>query len=348
VIDLKNERTEAGNLIISRPLCGAIREALAKGENILLFLNRRGYSTFILCMDCGETIMCPSCKVSLTYHAAKQKLICHYCNYQSQVRSRCPDCQSEKLKFGGLGTEKIEAVVKKLFPSAEVERLDTDRVKKRGEAAKILDRFSRREIDILIGTQMLAKGFDFPNVTLVGVISADSILSIPDFRAFERGFQLLTQVAGRTGRGKKGGRVIIQTFMPENYAIQHARTHHYDAFYEEEMKIRKELNYPPFCSLVNIIIRSKDEAKVKNICEKMTAEYFREELFSEFDLKNDFKILGPAPLPFYKLRGYYRWHIMLKGQDRRLMRLAAGKITASISRSKSTYVAVDVDPMTIL
>ncbi|MFC1808701.1 primosomal protein N' [Candidatus Omnitrophota bacterium] len=343
VIDLRNEMTRGGDLLVSRPLRLAMEKTLAKKENIILFLNRRGYSTCVSCMECGEVISCKSCKVSLTYHASMGKLICHYCNYRIDPITLCGSCKSTSIKFGGVGTERIQAHVKKMFPNAKVERLDTDRVRQRGEAQAILQRFAQGEIDILIGTQMIAKGFDFPRVTLVGVINADTILSLPDFRSFERGFQLLTQVAGRTGRGKSGGRVIIQTFMPHNYAVTYARHHDYDRFYEEEKMNRAELGYPPFSSLINIIIRSRNEKGLEVKCLQLA-----EKLHTKYELDNGVEIIGPAPLPFYKLRNYFRWHVMLKGVDSERMRAIAHEIVSSISRSKDTSVAVDVDPISIL
>ncbi|MBN1493048.1 MAG: primosomal protein N', partial [Candidatus Omnitrophica bacterium] len=242
-----------------------------------------------------------------------------------------------------MGTEKIQFHVKKLFPNARVERLDTDRVKKRGEANLILKRFAQGQIDILIGTQMLAKGFDFPNVTLVGVINADTILSLPDFRSFERGFQLLTQVAGRTGRGARGGRVIIQTFMPQAYAITYARHHDYERFYEEEKKNRAELNYPPYSSLINVIIRSRNEKGLEERCKKLATL-----VHADHADERGIEVIGPAPLPFYKLRNYYRWHVMIKGVDHVRMRAVTQAIIASVSRAKDSYLAVDVDPISIL
>lgn len=344
VIDLKNEMTRGGNLLLSRPLRYAIENRLAKKESILLFLNRRGYATFILCMDCGEVVMCPSCKVSLTYHASAKKAICHYCNYQIVPPDVCAHCQSKNLKFGGVGTERVVEQVHKFFPHAIVDRLDTDRVKKQGAAADIIQRFSAGKIDILVGTQMLAKGFDFPNVTLVGVINADNILTLPDFRAFERGFQLLTQVAGRTGRGKKGGQVFVQTFMPDNYAVQYARNHAYDDFYAEEIENRRELLYPPFSRLINIIIRSRSEATVEKVCDAL-----RKHLDGDAYRNTGVEVIGPAPLPFYKLRNYFRWHVMLKGVDNMpKMKEIADTIISSVSRSRDTYIAVDVDPISVL
>jgi primosomal protein N' (replication factor Y) len=335
--------TRGGDLLLSRPLRLAIERTLAKKESVILFLNRRGFSTLVLCMDCGEVVMCKSCKVSLTYHAEIGKLICHYCNYRIEPIAACPACKSKNMKFGGVGTERIQAHVKKLFPAARLERLDTDRVQQRGEAQSILKRFAKGEIDILIGTQMLAKGFDFPRVTLVGVINADTILSLPDFRSFERGFQLLTQVAGRTGRSTRGGKVIVQTFMPHSYAITYARHHDYDRFYEEEKKNRAELRYPPFSSLINIIIRSRDEKALETRCEQLGVM-----LREDNALHEGVEIMGPAPLPFYKLRNYFRWHVMLKGNDLARMRVVTDAVVSAIARAKDSYLAIDVDPISIL
>ncbi|HTL48508.1 MAG TPA: primosomal protein N' [Verrucomicrobiae bacterium] len=343
VVDLKEEMaTMKRNVILSHHLEREIEKNLKAGEGTLLLLNRRGFSTHVQCPGCGNAETCPSCQVALTHHQEKDVLLCHYCNYQRAADRPCSQCGQPVLQFRGFGTEKVESEVARRFPTARLLRLDADTVQKKGSHEVILKDFRDQKADILIGTQMIAKGFDFPHVTLVGVILADVGLMLPDFRSAEKTFQLLTQVAGRAGRGRKPGRVIIQTFSPKHPSVDFSRTHDYLSFFQHEAKERQSLSYPPFCKLVNVIVRGKDEKK--------TAQFAR-------DLKETLcaahpglsrAILGPAPLPFYKLRGHFRWHVMMKcglGEDLVPTVLQA---LSKIKKPSAVAVAVDVDPLNIL
>ena len=328
VIDLKRcEGERKTGSILSIPLYKEIEKNLAANEGTMLLLNRRGFSTSLRCRECGESEKCKSCQVSLTYHQEAGLLLCHYCNFQRKIPESCSSCGAPILKFMGFGTEKVESEVARLFPSVRIARLDADTARKKDSHEFILEKFRERKVDILIGTQMIAKGFDFPHVTLVGVVLADVGLRLPDFRSSERTFQLLTQFAGRAGRGMKPGRVLIQTYMPDHPSITFAKNHDFLNFYDHETKFRREFRYPPFCSLVNIIVRSRTENKAYQFAREV-----REALRARFDgdrmaggakpgtassvvrkpSAGDVEIIGPAPLPFYKLRGHFRWHVMLK------------------------------------
>lgn len=367
IIDLKRyEGEKRASLILSPPLMKEIEKNLSAGEGTMLLLNRRGFSTSLRCRECGETEKCKSCQVSLTYHQEKGLLLCHYCNFQKKVPNTCSSCGAPILKFMGFGTEKVESEVAKFFPGARIARLDADTTKKKDSHEIILSGFRDRKIDVLVGTQMIAKGFDFPHVTLVGVVQADIGLRLPDFRSSERTFQLLTQFAGRAGRGVKPGRVLIQTYMADHASIHHARTHNFPGFYAHETRFREEFKYPPFCSLVNIIVRSRDEKKAYLFAREVR-DVLNGARCSDGDksgsasssilhfLPGDVEIIGPAPLPFYKLRGHYRWHVMLKlpqpvpGTGPVL--LMPGKIQSillSLKKSSAVAFALDIDPLNIL
>ncbi len=319
VIDLKRyQGDKRPSLLFSPPLMREIETNIKNQEGTMLLLNRRGFSTSIRCPTCSEIEKCKHCEVALTFHQEQNLLLCHYCNYQKKVTSVCGECESPLLRFMGFGTEKIESEVARFFPSARIARLDADTTQKRGSHEKVLEDFRERKIDILIGTQMIAKGFDFPHVTLVGVVLADVGLRLPDFRSSERTFQLLTQFAGRAGRGTKPGRVIIQTWMPEHPSIRFAKEHDFLSFYAHEKQCREEFHYPPYRSLINIIIRSHDEKKAYLFARELR-DLLRKELGTPAAVNADLpsavtglEIIGPAPLPFYKLRGHFRWHVMLK------------------------------------
>ncbi len=344
IIDLNQmqQMTGGNRVVISERLRSAIEQTLNARESVLLLLNRRGFSTNAQCLSCKKAISCNYCDVALTYHQSDQKLICHYCNYHTELGA-CPRCGESLLKFAGVGTEKVESEVARLFPSARVARLDSDSARRKGAHERILSQFREGKVDILVGTQMIAKGFDFPRVTLVGVVLADTSLILPDFRSSERTFQLMTQVAGRSGRGEVKGRVIVQTYTPFHHSIQHAMHHAVSPFFNEEIKHREIFKYPPFTQLINIIIRGKKEADViehalglrRILSEKIPAEQA--------------EAIGPAPLPFGKLRGNYRWHIILKSKvsPEHLsdsLRMSLGEIR----KSNRVHIAVDVDPISIL
>ena len=342
IVDMRTEIRGGGIALFSTALKQAIEDTVQKKGGVLLFLNRRGFSTYVTCVKCGEFMQCPHCNVSLTYHQSVKKLICHYCDTSVNPPERCPTCGNSALKYGGVGTQKIESMLARMIPFAKIERLDTDSVKKKGSQEKILDDFRKRKIDILIGTQMVTKGFDFPHVTLVGIINADTVLSIPDFRSCERTFQLLTQVAGRAGRGEEKGRVIIQTFAPNHYAVLKAREHDFVGFLKEELARRKELNYPPFSSIVNVIVRSKDEEKVRKFAQQVAGK------LKPIAEKRKVELLGPAVLPFYLLRGYFRWHVMFKGQITKQFLFDLKDVISDLRRNRTCQIAVDVDPVNIL
>ncbi|MFW6256536.1 MAG: primosomal protein N' [Bacillota bacterium] len=344
IIDMREELKEGNTGIFSRQLENAVVQCLEKGEQVLLFLNRRGYASFVLCRECGSVVKCKNCDISLTYHSKDEILRCHYCDYTSDFPRRCPECESKYIKDFGIGTEKIEELVKEKFPRANVERMDVDTTGRKGSHRKILQRVESGEIDILIGTQMIAKGHDYPNIGVVGVISADTILNLPDFRSSERTFQLLTQVAGRTGRGKEPGQVYVQTYSPDHYSIRAARNHNYKSFYEQEINLRKELDYPPFCYLVNIIIKSEQKEKVRKKAQNL-GDYLQKKHRNRITT-----LLGPSPAPINRLRGSYRWQIILKFTDKKLRKQTLQDINRNFFTEKKSDVKynIDVDPQSML
>jgi len=346
IVDMKDQRDHKGTMpIISRTLKDAIAHTLGVRQQTLLFLNRRGFTTFVYCRDCGYTFKCVNCSVSMTHHSHDNVLKCHYCDYIVPAPPLCPSCHGHNVNSYGTGTEKVEEEIKTLFPEARVERMDSDTTRKRGAYARILKAFEKGTIDILIGTQMIAKGHDYPNVTLVGVISADTSLNLPDFRAAERTFQLLTQVAGRGGRGETPGKVIIQTFNPEHYAI--TRAHHHDClgFYADELSIRKDLCYPPFSRMVNFRISGPTEERVKQCAQRLA--HIARELSQEGNAGSRVRIMGPAEAPIAKIKGRHRWHMLLVSEDVKSLRRLTRDIL-SHSKKESALVKVDVDPVNFL
>jgi primosomal protein N' (replication factor Y) len=342
IIDLKaQEGLARSHFIISPPLRSAIEKALAAKEGILILLNRRGYATHVQCTHCGEVLFCSYCAVPLTFHQDKQEALCHYCNFKTSVLSHCRKCAQPMLQFRGMGTEKIESEIARLFPAAKVARLDRDTVRKRGSHEQILSRFRKGEIDILVGTQMIAKGFDFQHVNVAGIVNADTGLMLPDFRSSERTFQLLTQMAGRTGRGMRSGAVFIQTYSPGHYAIQFASKHESQGFFLEEMKMRRALQYPPLVQLVNVVFRGKIESRAYE-----QAHQFKK-LFQDLSEK-EVTLIGPAPMPIYRLRNQFRWHLLLKGGDMTQIQAAIKDILRRFKRKSGVHAAVDVDPIAIL
>ncbi|MEH7349858.1 primosomal protein N' [Gottfriedia acidiceleris] len=305
IVDMREQLRIGNRTMFSTALHEKIIDRLEKKEQIILFLNRRGYSSFVMCRDCGYTIQCPHCEVSLTYHKHNHHLKCHYCGYETYMPKQCPSCQSEHIRFFGTGTQKVEEAITKTYPEARVIRMDNDTTSRKGAHEKMLKQFGNGEADILLGTQMIAKGLDFPNVTLVGVLAADSSLHLPDFRASERTFSLLTQVSGRAGRHEKPGEVVIQTYSPEHYSIELAKTQDYVAFYEEEMKIRRSFRYPPFYYLVLISIAHSDLIKTVKVSEQI-AGYLREYL-SEGSI-----VLGPVASPIAKIKDHFRYQCVIK------------------------------------
>jgi len=312
VVDLREELKAGNRSLFSRSLSQAISRAVSNREQVILFLNRRGGASFVQCRSCGFVLRCRRCDVPLTYHPTEDKLVCHQCNYQTPVPDICPQCLSRRIKFLGVGTQKLEEAARQGFPRSRLLRWDSDATKGKHSHDEILHRFRRHQADILIGTQMIAKGLDLPLVTLVGVVSADVALNLPDFRAGERTFQLLSQVAGRAGRGILGGRVIIQTYSPEHYAIQAASRHDYGSFYEREIDYRRQLRNPPFTHLALLVYSHTNDAQ----CQRQ-AEGVKRMLAQEIDSRGiaGVELIGPAPAFIHRLRGRFRWQLILRGSD---------------------------------
>lgn len=325
-------------------LVAAISENLDCGGQTLLFLNRRGYATFLLCKDCGHVFRCPNCSVTLTHHRAKQRHFCHYCDFSLPAPSVCPECNGTDVGLFGRGTERVEDEIKELFPEARVARMDSDTTTGRGGHARILKRLEEGEIDILIGTQMIAKGHDYPGVTLVGIVSADATLNLPDFRSAERTFQLVSQVMGRAGRGDAPGKVMIQGLDPDHYALLRAAAHDYEGFYEEELAFRREAGYPPFSHLAMVVISGTAEKAVEQGAQD-AARLVREERQA---LQVRAEILGPAPAPLAKVRGRFRWQILLKAPNRSELKRLLFRFQRQWSPPRVLRTTVDVDPVDTL
>jgi primosomal protein N' (replication factor Y) len=340
IVDLREEvrlRTTRG--AIHRQLHQAIHETLLAKGQIILLLNRRGFSTQIQCPACGEVVKCPNCDVSLTHHKTEEIALCHYCDYQIPVPNECPKCRFGSVRYFGFGTQKLESEVKSRFPNVSVLRMDTDTMQGHGAHERALSQFRGGKVQILLGTQMIAKGLDFPNVTLVGVVNADTALHLPDFRASERTFHLITQVAGRTGRGERGGRVIIQTFSPDHPAILAAAKHDYNRFVQQELPIRKSLGYPPYSQMIRIVIRGEHEVNTLEF-----AKTFAEKLKKACPGT----ILGPAPAPFAKLRNFYRFHIHLRSEWGDRLRESVRSVAATLKTPSEVQWIIDVDPVDML
>ncbi len=336
--------------LFSDELLNAIKTRIERGEQSLLFLNRRGFSPFLLCLDCGHSPECPNCSVSLTYHKGEGNLCCHYCDYNIKPPDTCSECKGSRWKAFGAGTERVEEELKKLLPDARIVRMDRDTTTKRGAHMRIFKSMKNKDMDILIGTQMVTKGLDLPDITLVGVLLADASLHLPDFRSGERTFQFLTQVAGRAGRGSKGGEVIVQTFNPEHYAIRHASGHDFMGFYSDESSFRKALGYPPFRRLARLLIKGNNKEHVESTSERLKEILAR-------NIKEGIDILGPVSAPFGKIRGKHRWHIIIKGKDAKTLNRIIRKSLEELKRpttgsapgmNKSAQVEVDIDPMSLL
>lgn len=349
IVDLREEMHAGHRSMFSRLLLEKLRATMDRGEQAILFLNRRGFSTFVVCRECGLVLQCPKCSISLTLHAGENLLRCHYCDFRRKVPLTCPKCGSNSIRHFGVGTQKVEAEVKKWFPEARVARMDVDTTSRKGSHEKILNEFRDGKIDVLVGTQMIAKGLDFPRVTLVGVVTADTALNLPDFRSAERTFQLITQVAGRAGRSSIPGEVVVQTYNPEHYSIVCAQKHDYTSFYEKEMKNREALAYPPFSSLVRIVILGMEENSVIR-----NAEILAEGLRSALAVQNvgvEQAMLGPAPAPISKLRNRFRWQICIRGKPGRLIRRIITEEIAKLERNHQlgdVGLSIDVDPLSTM
>ena len=344
VVDMREEYAAEGpDVVISRALAASIEERLTRREQVLVLLNRRGYATAVFCRQCGDTFECPNCSISLTVHTARNgwRARCHYCNYSVLVPKACRKCAAPYLEHAGFGTEKVEEQIAALFPSARVGRVDRDAVRKRGALTAILSRFGAGELDVLVGTQMIAKGHDFPRVTLVGVVSADVGLGLADFRAGERTFQLLTQVAGRAGRGERAGEAIVQTLSPAHYSVRLACRQGYAAFFERELEYRQGLRYPPFVALVNAVVRGRTFEEAMRLAQDVASA------LNGHARSGGFVVLGPAPAPLTRLRGEHRVQIFLKGGRREKMRQALRAALAAMPEARRRVV-VDVDPLSVL
>ena len=345
IVDMKMEKAIHGGktfTIFSRRLTDAIRETLDRKQQVMLLLNRRGYHTFQICRDCGHPLKCRNCEVSLIQHAQEGVWKCHYCDYTLAGELVCSRCNSANIGAYGMGTELLEEEIANRFPAARIRRMDSDTMERKGAHEQLLNALGQDRIDILVGTQMISKGHDFPNVTLVGVILADTSLNLPDFRAAERTFQLLTQVSGRGGRGDFPGKVIIQTFNPNHYAIQKAKDHDYEGFYEEEISLRESLFYPPFSRLIHLrlscIHQAKGEEGINRLAEKAR------ELLMLARVRGKVEIVGPAEAPLFRLRGRYRWQLLLKGDDSRFLHALTRDILFGF-HVPGVQVKVDVDPV---
>jgi primosomal protein N' (replication factor Y) len=359
IIDLRAERKrvkkttgplqEPAPVILSDLLVDAVRDRIQREEQTILLLNRRGYATFVQCRECGLVWHCPQCNVSLTFHRRRARLTCHYCLHEEPAPKLCPACGSDDLSFKGVGTEQVERAVEETFPSARIARMDVDTTAGKWAHHTILGKVERGEVDILLGTQMIAKGLDFPNVTLVGVINADTGINLPDFRATERTFQLLTQVAGRAGRGPKGGEVFIQTALPHHYAIESATHHDFTGFADRELETRREPAYPPFSRLVNVVVSGMDEKATQEAA--VAAADWVSGLLTARSVR-DVALVGPAPCPIDRIRGRWRWHFILRSPSAKTLGKVARyffeKYNVAGPRQAELRIALDRDPVALL
>ena len=343
IVDLKEEYAQKNTSTFSRLLQEKISNRLQQKEQIVLLLNRRGYSSFMMCRDCGYVLPCPNCDISLTLHMDVKKMRCHYCGHQENIPKKCPDCQGEKIRYYGTGTQKVEEELQERFPSARILRMDVDTTRKKGAHEKILKAFEEQEADILLGTQMIAKGLDYPNITLVGVLNADTALNLPDFRSSERTFQLLTQVSGRAGRGAKPGEVIVQTFNPEHHSIVLAQAQDYEAFYQQEMILRHQSGYPPFYFTVKITISHPAEQVVAKKSYQI-AEQLKNSLSPES------RILGPTPSGIARIKNRYYYQIILKYKHEVHLHRMLREIleTSQSEQRKNLYVSIDYEPLNFI
>ncbi|WP_373688768.1 primosomal protein N' [Brevibacillus daliensis] len=344
VVDMREEMRQQNRSMFSRDLHNMIEDRLKKQEQIVLFLNRRGFSTFVMCRSCGFTLACPHCDISLTYHRTNHTARCHYCGYTIVQPKNCPECQSDHIRFFGTGTQKVEEELSKLFPGVRVIRMDVDTTSKKGAHEALLTKFRTGQGDILLGTQMIAKGLDFPKVTLVGVIAADTSLYLPDFRAAEKTFQLLTQVGGRAGRHELTGDVVIQTYTPEHYSITHATNHDYEAFYYDEMVLRKQNGYPPFFRLVLITFAHEDVPMVIKAAEQF-ADYLRPRLADSTIL------LGPVTSPISRIKDRFRFQLMLKYRDEPKIFDLLAQVSMHFDswlKQNKVILSIDLDPQMLL
>lgn len=346
VINMQDHGRAAYKNVISIPLQTEIRETLEKGQQVILLINRRGFSTFTQCQACGHVIECPNCAIPMIWHSKDQMLKCHYCNHAEYFPDVCPECGSDAFKNSGTGTQKIEQYIKDIFPENNVERIDSDILVRKGEHIRLLEKFQRGDIDILVGTQMIAKGLDNPNVTLVGVISADASFNLPDFRASERGFQLLTQVAGRAGRGEFAGKVLFQTYNPDFYALESAKSQNYGEFYATEIVAREEFDYPPFSQIVRLILSSQNNFRAEKSAQEITLRLCT--LVEKFGISERIEVLGPSPCVIERINGQYRFQILIKNKMSSKGHQFISNFLNKIIMPKDIKLSIDVDPLDIL
>ena len=345
VVDMKLERAEKNYSLFSKTLINNIKTTVAKGEQVILLINRRGFSQYSQCMECGEVIQCKKCAIPLIYHANTNTHKCHYCNYEIK-EPKCPKCGSSAIEHFGLGSEKVEIKAKEMFPEFRIERLDSDSLSKKNEHIEILKRFQKGEIDILVGTQMIAKGLDNKNVTLVGVVNADMSFNLPDYRSSERGFSILTQVAGRSGRGENKGKVIFQTYNENNIFLKNAQEQNYCAFYENEIELRQMLDYPPYSKMIRIILQSKNEYRAEKSA--LEIELHLSDYIKKLSLDETILILGPTPCVINKIREEYRFNIIVKNKLGDLGHRHVLKFLKSVNLPSDIKMVVDIDPVDIL
>ena len=343
IIDMRDELHAGNRTMFSRVLIEKIRDCLKRNEQIVLLLNRRGYSTFALCRDCGHVEQCPNCDISLTYHKGEHRLKCHYCSYEQQMPATCPACNSNLIRFFGTGTERVEEALTKMLPEARVIRMDVDTTRRKGAHERLLKKFSNQEADILLGTQMIAKGLDFEHVTLVGVLAADSMLHLPDFRSSEKTFQLITQVSGRAGRHELKGEVIIQTYTPDHYSIELASKYDFYSFYQQEMGIRRMFQYPPYVFLMLITITHENEMKVYEVAQKIRN-------LLEHKLNPNSIILGPTPSPIARIKNRYRYQLMVKYRKEPNLQSYVNEVMEQFQdeRKKDLQIIVDFNPYQLM
>lgn len=346
VINMQEHGRAAYRNVLSMPLQTEIKETLSKGQQVILLINRRGFSTFTQCQVCGHVIQCPNCAIPMIWHSKDQMLKCHYCNHAEYFPDVCPECGSDAFKNSGTGTQKIEQYVKELFPENNVERIDSDILVRKGEHIRLLEKFQRGDIDILVGTQMIAKGLDNPNVTLVGVISADASFNLPDFRASERGFQLLTQVAGRAGRGEFAGKVLFQTYNPDFYALESAKSQNYREFYDTEIAAREEFDYPPFSQIIRLILSSQNNFRAEKSAQEIALRLCI--MIEKYGISERLDILGPTPCVIERINGQYRFQILIKNKMSGKGHQFVSSFLNKVIMPKDIKLAIDVDPLDIL
>lgn len=346
VINMQEHGRAAYKNVISIPMQTEIKETLAKGQQVILLINRRGFSTFTQCKACGHVIECPNCAIPMIWHSKDQRLKCHYCNHTEYFPDTCPACGSDAFKNSGTGTQKIEEFVRDIFPDNVVERIDSDILTRKGEHIRLLERFQRKEIDILVGTQMIAKGLDNPNVTLVGVISADASFNLPDFRASERGFQLLTQVAGRAGRGEFAGKVLFQTYNPDFYALESAKSQNYREFYDTEISAREEFDYPPFSQIARLVLSSQNNFRAEKSAQEIAMRLCL--MIEKFGISERLEVLGPTACVIERINSQYRFQILIKNKMGEKGHQFISSFLNKITLPKDIKMVIDVDPLDIL